>query len=412
MQKTSRPLIFWLLILSIGFYCLDYFFRISPSLVLIQLMQQYHTNPFGISLFASAFYIGYLIFQIPAGLILDHYQLLRSLIVIILLCILSFILFIFSHQFYIGIILRLMIGVTSACSFIGVLYIARVFIKAQYFTFISGLTIAIGTLTASFIQIINAYLLNFLTWHATLTLFSFLGVLVVIFLLLIPDKQLIPNFHYEPLPVSDTLKNITQLISNKAFFLNSMIGGLFYLPTSLLTAVWGISFFKSSYHIPITHASSMIFMVFIGWAIGSPFIGLLADSFKYPRVLVTLLACCAALSIWLVLFEANFIGSFLPLLLFLFGLFSSSQVMVWHNFHKICPQKLSGIGIASTNMLIMLFVAIAHPLVGYMINLGYQKQLFLSTNSYLYGLSLIPWMFLLGILLVWCFKPLPIKSYQ
>ena len=389
-----------------GFYCLDYFFRISPSLVLPEFMGQYHTNPFGIGLFASMFYLGYVIFQIPGGIILNHWRLIPSLVIIILLCVLSFLCFVFADHFFLGLILRLLIGITSACSFIGVLYIARKFIDNRYFTLISGITIAAGTLLASFIQVINAYLMNYLSWHLILFLFSLFGVVLAILIIFIPEKKLIPQFNLEDSqPILNLIKACCRLASNRAFFLNSLTGGLFYLPTSLLTAVWGISFFKASYNISSTYASSMIFMIFLGWAIGSPTIGLLTSQIKHPRLLTSIPALLAGISIGLVLFKPELVGHLLPLYLLCFGLFSSAQVMVWENFNHICPRALSGIGIATTNMLIMLFVAIAHPLIGYIINISYQQQSLLNSSTYLHGLRWIPGMFVLVIILAWTFNP-------
>ena len=65
---ASRGLFF----VTLLFYCLDFFFRISPGLVVSHLMAQYQLTAFGIAGFSSAFYLGYALFQLPAGLLLDR----------------------------------------------------------------------------------------------------------------------------------------------------------------------------------------------------------------------------------------------------------------------------------------------------------------------------------------------------
>ena len=51
------------------------------------------------------------------------------------------------------------------------------------------------------------------------------------------------------------------------------------------------------------------------------------------------------------------------LFVFLFGAFSASQVLVWHYFNKICPQSIAAVGIAVTNMIITLVIAMIRIVV-------------------------------------------------
>jgi MFS family permease len=391
-----RFIVYFTLLLTIGFYCLDYFFRISPSLVLTQLMTQYHTDPMGIGLFASLFYLGYVLFQLPCGVILDRYSIKWSVITMTTLCTVSFVAFIFAHTFFVGLTLRFILGASSACSFISVLYIARLYLPPNWFGFISGITIAAGTLAASIIQTLNAWLIQYLDWRIVISLFSIWGLVIAALLLLMPGQYSDRKIHlYQPLSLWQLSKQLFHLLIKPRFLLNGLTGGLFYLPTSLLTAVWGISFFRDAYQLTTPAASSVIFMIFLGWAIGSPLVGLLGGYIRHNTWLTIIPALLAAGISALMLFDSASLQSWIFIAAFLFGLCSSAQVMVWKHFNTLCPPNASGVGIAATNMLIMLVVSIFHSMIGGLINQAYQQRHSLNTHGYLTGLHWIPWIFVL-----------------
>lgn len=403
-MTRDRAIVFALLFLAIGFYCLDYFFRISPSLVLQQLMTQYHTGPLGMGLFASSFYLGYVIFQIPGGYLLDRYPIKFPIAIIILLCTACFIGFIFSKLFWLGCVLRFLIGATSAISFIGVLYVARRYYPSAWLPFISGVTVAIGTLMASFVETITAFSMKWIPWQATLTGFSAWGVIIALLILVLPICGVKSETDLTP-PERHLFANILTLFKNWRLLFNGLIGGLFYLPTSLLTAVWGISFLKASYGLSETSASSGIFLIFLGWAIGSPLMGLIGGRLQGTRLLVALPALCAACVSLILLHDLETDAHTLAFICcFLFGLFSSAQVLVWKNFNEACPTELTGLGIAVTNMTIMLIVTVAHSLIANLINNTYQLHQ-LNPLNYLNGLSWIPWIFVSVAVLTTLNKP-------
>src|SRR3990167_4129196 len=187
MPKTpvSRRLLI-VLILALLFYCLDFFFRIAPSIVVPQLMQQYHITALGMGGFASAFYLGYVLFQLPSGWLLDRFRFNPLIIVAILICTLAFISFVHAHHYWEGYWLRLLIGASSAFSFVGILFLARRYFPPQYFSIIAGIAIGAGTIAASGTQVLGAWLMDFWQWQQVLIWFSCLGILIAVLLLLPP----------------------------------------------------------------------------------------------------------------------------------------------------------------------------------------------------------------------------------
>ena len=407
-------------LIMLGFYSLEYFFRISPGLVLPELMQQYDIGPLGIAYFSSFFYFGYVIFQIPSGLLLDKISTKWPLALLLFLSSLFFIVFLNIHSFWLGALIRFLIGGLSSISFIAVLFFARKLLKSNWLTFISGLAISIGSLAASFIQTINALLMPYFPWQMTLTLFSTWGILLAVLLALIP-KVIYPKPQNQN-KIKNKIKNknnlfkkIGSLLRTQNFLSNALLGGLIFSPTSLLTAVWGVSFFELTHHMKAPEASFMIFLIFLGWAIGAPLFGLCVFLIKknfnqlniQSFVLCLLLGFIFLASIfWFLILYAH-LKNLLWLWVFLFGFCSSAQVLIWTRFDHICPKNLSGLGIATTNMIIMFLLGLIHGVFGHVIQgkAGHLTQknhsvLLLNSHEILRGLSWSGLCFALSLIII------------
>ena len=365
----------------------------SVGLVVPQLISQYHTNAVGIGTFASAFYLGYVLFQLPAGYLLDELSLQKTIASFIGICSIAFLSFIYMNNFYIGLGLRFVLGAASALSFIAVLHVTRHNYSPVYFGLISGITIAAGTLTGSLIQVYTAYAMRYFNWHICLAASVIISLSIAIVFLMpllkpINQKSFNAQTKREPLWL-----NIKTLFAQKGFTLNALIGGLFYLPTSILAAAWGVSLFEFDYHLSQTESAFCITLLFAGWSIGSPIIGFLNETYFSLRTTIAISAILATVVSVLMINDAELIQQGIYVIIFLFGLFSSAQVCVWNQFNALCPKKISGIGIAMTNMIITLCATLFHLIEGVMIKHYSVGTVGLSNIGLLKGLWVIPALF-------------------
>ena len=387
MSLVSRK--YSMLMLAILFFCLDFYFRIAPSLIVQQLMQQYHITTVGMSSFASLFFIGYLLMQIPAAALFQRYPAHWILLLTMSLCPLAFIAFIYSHSLALAYFYRLIIGMTAAFAFIAVLYIAKQYFHAKWFGLISAIAIAVGTLSSSLIAVLSSALMLHYAWRMSMILFAVFCLLISLSFLWIKVDRPRQASEQSDLGV---MQQIASFFTNRYLVLNAIIGGLFYLPTSIYDALWGISFMQQTYVMSQVVAATGITVLFIGWAVGSIFFGLMSGLVKRTSLLIGIAAIMAAM-VAILLVYVNIISiSYVYTLLFLFGCFSGAQVLVWRVFIKLCAPQISNIGIALTNMMIMLVVASFHWVVGSALASA-------STINFHAGLSLLPIAFILVALL-------------
>ncbi len=388
-KKSNFYIYFVFLILSI-FYAYEFFLRISPSVLVGSLLHQYHTDAFGIASFSSAYFAGYLLMQLPAGFLLDSYGFKKVISLALLTCILGTLIFTLSHHLILGLFGRFILGCGSAFAFIGAICFIRNFFHENAFAILISLVISVGTIAGAVGQVFAVNIIHYLSWHLTIDGMATWGLILTVGIIFVPSVYLVkPSRHRKKLKMALPLffKNLFKLVQIKSLWLNGLIGGLLYLPTSVIAATWGVEFFKDTFHENTNSGSIAITTLFMGWAVGGPVFSLLAARFKLEKYLIFISALTAAVLILILFSEKNISIFILSGTLFIFGFLSSSQILIWRFFSKIIhgysrEKNLIGLASALTNLTIMLFITLADLIIGALIN-------FLShhgVHSDLYGL--------------------------
>jgi len=335
-------------------------------------MTHFNVDAFGLTQILAVYYLAYGLGQIPAGLLLDRYPVRLILGGSALLCAVGVVLFVYSPTAWLAEMSRFFIGLFSSVAFVGALKLGEIYLPRQYFTRLVGVVVALGTISAAYGNVVLAYLIEAHTWQYLFLLIAGIG--AVISVLFISAYVLFPRKTVHRENSVYTLKDVLKLLKSKFLWINAIIGGLFYLPTAVFSDIWGNAFLQATYHLKFVNTSSMISLMFVGWMVGSPLIGYLADRLRHPRFVM---AGGAALTLLVLtgLFQAwPIVASHLPLTLFLLGFFGSAQLGVWRLFQNEMTYKLVATGIALTNMIITLTITLGQFMMGYLLNLHQQSD--------------------------------------
>jgi MFS family permease len=395
-EKRVRAWIWFAFSILCIFYAYEFFLRISPSVLVDQLLIQYKTSAIGIAAFSTSYFLGYLIMQVPAGLLLDRYGFKLITATALMTCAIGTLIFTFGHTVFIGFLGRFILGCGSAFAFIGAITFVRKYFSEKYFTLLVAMIISVGTITGAFGQVFAVQITHYLGWHFTIDGIAIWGCILAMMILLIPKKYLIQtnttSHETKKLSVREELYFV---LKTRALWVNGVIGSFLYLPTSVLAATWGVEFFNKAFSLNNTTGSIAITLLFIGWAMGGPFFSFINQRYHAEKFILSSGSIIAALLIGFILFQNSMTAITLYILLFLFGFFSSTQILVWRIFTLIVPNT-SFVGVASsfTNLIIMLTVAVWDLGLGKIINtLSYQA----SNHAYLLtqidirkALSLLP----------------------
>ncbi len=401
------------------FYCYEYVLRISPNVMLNDLMLEFDIRAGAVGNLAAFFYYAYTPLQLPAGFLLDRFGSRRMLTFAALCCALGTLLFSSTTVLEMAQFGRFLVGFGSAFALLGVLKLSATWIPSLYFPMMVGLIITFGTLGAMFGNIVMSWVNQGTDWKTIQYTLAFIGFLLTPLMWFVivdsPAKPKSINYmvshlkdHSFPNSVPDKdykqiWKDTLQLAQNKMIWINALIGCLLYLPTSVFNELWGHSCLLTVHGLCDTTAASAISMTFLGWAIGSPIAGILSSKLGKRKLLLQIASVVTFLLFSIILFLPNLSEITLHVLLFLFGLFASPQILVFAIAKDKCKPELLGTVFAFNNFVIMMGGLIGQPLVGkildfYLIENELSRVPVYPASSYILALSLLP----LGLITAFC----------
>jgi MFS family permease len=403
--------------LAAVFYCYEYLLRIAPSVMSNELMQYYDLNATGFgNLFAVYYYI-YTPMQIPVGLMLDRYGTRFLLTFATLVCAMGTFLFASSQEILIAQLGRLLVGFGSAFAFVGVLKVATIWLPPKWFGMIAGGATTLGMMGAMFGGNVMAALVNELGWQTTVFFSAFFGLFLAVIIWYYirnerPQEQKSAPKAPSVMTFTVLLINVLSMLKKPQIWLVAIIGGILYTSLSVFAELWGIPYLQQARGFSAQEAAAMISMVFLGWAIGGPFMGFISDYLNNRRTPLWLGSLLGAVAISIFIYTDGLSVYTMGLLLFLFGICSSAENITFVIAKESNMPSLAASAIAVTNMFVMLVGTLLQPFVGKILDLYWDGTIindvhYYSNASYQYALLIIPVTFLLAAILSFFLK----KSY-
>ncbi len=361
----SKSLIAWLMwSAAAAFFFVHYFVRVSPQVILPELMREFEITATALGALGGYFYITYVGFQIPMGLLIDKIGTRIVLSFCIFTACLSTFLFAGASTIEQAYFARCLFGFGAAAAFISSVKLATAWFPSNRLALAVGFTQALGMLGGLVGTAPMPYLLEqFGGWRHTFSGFAYLflglGILVALFLRNAP-YQIAADIAQ---PGEKRSASYRGIITNPKTWLNAGFCGLVFAPMLLYGEFWGTSYLQGVQGVSVQQAGVAISAIFIGWCLGSPLSGALAD--RLGRRPVMQLASLGGL---LVLPIIMFVPSLpFPVLLglnFLFGLVNSGLVASYTIAGEMNSKETAGLALAIANMFTILVGMCLNPLVG------------------------------------------------
>jgi MFS family permease len=413
LEKNKRYMSFAWFVCGIGaiFYSYEYFLRISPSVMESALRSHYTLSAGGFGLLSSFYYYAYVPMQIPVGILMDRYGPRRLLTLACFICAMGTILFAATQSFYISALGRFLVGLGSAFAFVGVLKLATIWLPDDKLALVSGLAAALGTVGAMLGDNLLGWMVLRVGWQETTyitAIFGFAFVFVLWFC--IKDKKhhqkgsgTVGNF-------KKSIEDLAIISKNRQIWINGMYGCLVYLPTTVMAELWGIPYLSHAHGLSQNSADFSNSLLFLGFTIGAPLMGLLSDKLHRRKTPMLIGATGATILMMALLYLPNLSRFGIYSVMFLLGLCYSSQAIVFAVGRELSPREAAGTAMAMTNMIVMLGGMFIQPLIGWLLDWSVKirqpamdlthltadkvNQMY-SAIDYQFALSIIP----LGILI-------------
>lgn len=395
-QKNYNWFAPWLMIILGGsFYCYEYILRISPSIMIPELMRTFSIQATQIGLLSSFYYCGYALGSVLVGPCVDKYGTKKVLFWAATLCAIGTMFFAYADTLVFAKISRLIIGLGSAFAFIGVLKIGAMWLPAHYFGRLAGMCSMLGTASGMLGQIWLSHLMESYNWQ-TISVYSALigGFIALLLFALLKDKPVVNTQQKEVETFSQLISTFKQVSKKKEFWLNCLIGFTTFLPVIAFADLWGVPFIQETYHVNREVAALNVSMVFLGWSIGGPTFGYLFDVLKKWQPIFLGGTFIAALCGGLILYTPMDLAT-MRIVLVVFGFSASSHVLVFVSSRKMSPKEIEGTTLGVTNLFMMSAGVFVQPCIGSIIDytipvMDAMGIVFTTAQSYQLALSLIP----------------------
>jgi MFS family permease len=363
---SRRQMILGSLVCLVGalFYCYEFILRIIPGVLQAELSAAFgHISASTYGQLSAFYYFAYSPMQLPVGMLMDRFGPRRLLTLACICCTLGSFMFTHTSSLPLAGAGRFLVGFGSSFGFVGVLSLAMHWLPRRFFSLAAGLITTLGMLGLVYGEVTITEMSATLGWDKVLMLMVVIGaVLTVITFLMVRDSPEGHVAHRQPLP--EFFQNVWQVLSSHEVWLIGLVGACLYTSLSVFGELWGKTYLEQAHHLTKFESAKTISAMFLGWAVGAPIAGFWSDSSGRRVFPLVFGAISALICISLVLYVPNIPYVVLNILLFLYGAFSGTELIVFIMAKENSRAKLSGTVFAVVNMIVTLGGVVFQPLVG------------------------------------------------
>lgn len=355
-KRHSYPWICWSLAAIV--YFIQYGLMVFPSAVPLEIKSTLGISSTQLGVFSSAFLYTFVLMQIPAGLMFDHFGSKNLLFYSTLLLALGCVVTGATSSYPVALVGRLLMGVGGSFSFIGAVYLARTWFPILLFPIIVGTTEALSGFGEIGVPSIFAVIRDFQSWRIVL-LEAAVVIVVLAFLIkmYVRDRKRVSDKHKVNLK-----KDLIRTLKNKNLWLIGLFTGFIYTHFMVMTDMWGILFLRLRYNIGVGEALFENSLVIAGYTVGCCLVGYFVKYISSQRLLLIYSVVVFCVHLVLTFYYVNlFLES---ILLFTLGFATSAVVLSYDLAEKIVPSTSYGVAAGFITMFFGLIGMLIVPVVG------------------------------------------------
>ncbi len=358
------------------FFFYAFVLRVSPSVMVGELMSEFQVGGAVFGTLSSLYFYTYAPLQLPVGIMMDRYGPRFMISVAIALAALGSLLFAMAPSLELAYLARLLIGFGSGFSFVGALTVSTQLFPPAHFAMLTGLVQGFGILGGIVGQAPLGIAVEHLSWRGAMGAVAAAGLLLAIAAWLsIRDRV------GEARAASPTA-GLKLVAANRETWLCATFGLAKTAPMLTFGGLWAVPFVMAAHEVERATAASLTSLLFLGWGLGAPFNGWISDRLgrrKAPMLASSLIAT-AAMSAIVGLHGLSLTTT--GVLFFLNGFTSCSMILAFAAVREHNPPGTTGAAYGLVNTFVVGSGAIFQPLVGWLLDLGWDGTLVAGARVY------------------------------
>lgn len=390
MNFYDRLLPFCMWFIPLMFFAYQFILRLWPGLMMQQIMHQLSIDATLFGTLAASYYYGYSLMQIPVAILLDRYGARIIICIFAILCGAAFIAFFYTHNYYIALGSRFLIGVGSAAGFLSVSKVTSEWFDRSSYAKMIGLSFTFGLTGAIFGGKPVGLLMERYSSESVAVTLAIVSMIIGIFAILFLRSS---NRNRALADERLNLHGLKSVITCKTIWILAIANALLVGTIEGFADVWGVPYLVTAYSIEKNDAALMISFLFFGMLLGGPVLSWLNTKIKEHA---TIVVSSVTMTLLMIAILYNVTPQYaLPYIFFLVGMACCYQVIVFALGSKMVSHKNIGICVAFLNSINMLGGSFYHTTIGMamdafwggMCNIDGERLYELQT--YQYALSII-----------------------
>ena len=355
-------------------YMVGFFLRVTPGVLNVDLMRDFHLNAAQLGNLASFYFYFYAASQIPTGIANDRFGPKILIVVGQAVTGVGALLFAVAGSFESAAVARALIGLGHGVAWVSLLELSAAWFAPRVFGTMSGLSLALGTLGAVLAQAPLLILSHSFGWRWVLGAVGVLCLgLSLLALLRIRNRPEDMGFDgYLPARKAQTLGEVGRGLGEVWRYRNTAL--LFIAPGGVcgafltFTTLWGMPFLVQQRQMSAGRASWVVASMLVAFSVGGVLWGRVSDRLrrrKLPYLLggVMMLAGFGLLVAW-----PKAPWSLLLLALLLSSVGSGGMVVGFAWAKESVPQRLAGTASGVHNTGVMVGALVQLPLLGWVLD--------------------------------------------
>jgi MFS family permease len=389
------------------YFCHEFVQRVATSVVVGDLMAAFSLDGTVLGTLSAIYFCAYAGMQIPVGVLIDRYGPRRLMSGAAALSALGALVFATAPAVEFAYVGRAMIGLGASFAWIGILTVATLWLPASRFSDLTGVAQAGGMAGAMLGQAPLALMVGAWGWREALGALGFVGAAIAAGLYAaIPDR---------PPQTADRARprlaaGLRLAAANGQTWLHALYGLAMTGTMLSFAGLWAVPWLETVHGHSRTAAAGLASTMFLGWAVGAPFIGLLADRTKQRKPIMVGGGAAMVASLLLLFYLPALPGMLAGVLMFFNGVCASSMILSYGAARGSNPPEASGAVYGIVNTGVVGSGAMFQPLIGALLDANWHGALaqgarVYDAEAYAAAFAVLPAIAFLGTLAAWRARP-------
>ena len=386
-NKTLKAYGIWAI--GFSFYLYQYFIRVIPSVIEHDLEITFSSTAAQVATAVGMYLLVYAPIQLIVGVFLSVFGIRKIFIHACTLLTLSCLLPLIQADtlFYFG-LGRALMGLTSAFSFVGVMYLCTLYFPKKKLALLSGLTSGLGVFGAITAQLFLPKLKTHYGYNNIWLISILLGAMVSLLVFKFIPKTSSAKANTVNNGLWQQCKYQLGIIGKQWQTWNiSLLSGALYMPFAVFADFLSIPYFTKICHFSEAQAGILVAILNLTWAISSPVVGWISDKFNTRKAPLVISGFATSICFTILLLYPDTSFTITAFLAMLIGICCGGQAIGFVAGVELHPAEMHASSIAFINMIIMGFCGLGQVIIGHIISSC--NQAFSLTISYQIGLGFI-----------------------